>query len=159
MLGLMLIAALMAPHAQETKPVSPAPSSSREPPGPPARTEPLVSIEDEVLTNVKSQPLGAGTVGDLGAPDGFLRLVGDRIIRSSFEERYRVVVPDAVLEGPAANSDADGTGSAGAKPGPRKTGSAAEKQPMLVLLVATTALLALVAFAVIAIRGRSRSGP
>lgn len=150
MLPLVLIAALMLPGAQETKPVSPPVSPSVSPP---------LSIGDEVLRNVKSQPLGAGTVDDLAAPDDFLRRVSDRIIRSSFEERYRVVVPDKALEAPGAGGSPDTKpGAAPGAGGPKKSGSAAEKQSMIVLIVATTALLVLVAFAVLAIRGRSRSG-
>jgi hypothetical protein len=52
-------------------------------------------LEAEVLENVKGQPLGDGTVADLGLPDEFLRRVADRIVRSSYEERYRIVVRDA----------------------------------------------------------------
>ena len=49
-------------------------------------------IEAEVLANVKGQPLGEGTVADLALPDDFLRRVADRVVRASFEERYRIVV-------------------------------------------------------------------
>jgi hypothetical protein len=52
------------------------------------------AIEREVLDNVKHQPLGTGTVEDLAMPDDFLRRVADRVIRASFEERYRIVVKD-----------------------------------------------------------------
>jgi hypothetical protein len=51
-------------------------------------------LEAEVLDNVKAQPLADGTVADLALPDEFLRRVADRIVRSSYEERYRVVVRD-----------------------------------------------------------------
>ena len=49
-------------------------------------------IEAEVLANVRNQPLGEGTVDDLALPRAFLGRVADRIVRSSFEERYRIVV-------------------------------------------------------------------
>jgi hypothetical protein len=55
-----------------------------------------VEIENEVLENVKHQPLGDGTVEDLALPDDFLRRVADRIVRASYEERYRIVVRDPV---------------------------------------------------------------
>lgn len=61
---------------------------------PPPATEPKLSIEDEVLGNVKAQPIGPATVDDLAFPDAYLKRVSDRIIRSSFESRYRIVVPD-----------------------------------------------------------------
>lgn len=49
----------------------------------------------EVRKNIQDQPLGDGTVADLALPEEFLRRVADRIVRSSFEERYRIVVKDA----------------------------------------------------------------
>jgi hypothetical protein len=57
-------------------------------------------IEGEVIENVKRQPLGDGTVEDLALPADFVRRVADRIVRASYEERYRIVVRDA--EGPVA---------------------------------------------------------
>jgi len=48
----------------------------------------------EVLENIRNQPLGDGTVADLALPEDFLKRVADRIVRSSFEERYRIVVED-----------------------------------------------------------------
>lgn len=56
-------------------------------------------IELEVLENVKRQPLGDGTVEDLALPEEFLRRVADRIVRSSYEERYRIVVRDPAASG------------------------------------------------------------
>lgn len=52
------------------------------------------AIEREVLDNVKHQPLGTGTVEDLAMPEDFLRRLADRVIRTSYEERYRIVVKD-----------------------------------------------------------------
>ena len=62
------------------------------------------AIEREVLDNVKHQALGSGTVEDLAMPDDFLRRVADRVIRASFEERYRIVVNDGpgIRAGPGA---------------------------------------------------------
>lgn len=57
-------------------------------------------IEREVLENVRNQPLGDGTVADLALPEEFLRRVADRIVRSSFEERYRIVVEDEKAPAP-----------------------------------------------------------
>lgn len=78
-------------------PLQAPPNTAAAPPAPPQRT---VSIEDEVLTNVKAQPVGPVTVADLAYPDEYLRRVGDRIVRSSFESRYRVVVPDPKPQSP-----------------------------------------------------------
>lgn len=47
-----------------------------------------------MLENVRNQPLGDGTVADLALPEEFLRRVADRIVRSSYEERYRIIVKD-----------------------------------------------------------------
>jgi hypothetical protein len=55
---------------------------------------PAVSIEAEVLGQLKNQPLAKGTVDDLALPDEYLKRVADRIIRSTYEARYRIVVPD-----------------------------------------------------------------
>lgn len=63
------------------------------------------SIEEEVLSNVRSQPLGAGTVEDLALPEPFLRRIADRVVRSSFEERFRVVIADQELEEMARKHD------------------------------------------------------
>lgn len=60
---------------------------------PPAQT-PKIPIETEVLGNVKAQPIGTATLDDLALPDEYLKRVSDRVIRSSFESRYRIVVPD-----------------------------------------------------------------
>ncbi len=57
-------------------------------------------IEGEVIENVKRQPLGDGTVEDLALPADFVRRVADRIVRASYEERYRIVVRDEA--GPVA---------------------------------------------------------
>ena len=52
-------------------------------------------LEAEVRDNILNQRLGDGPVADLALPDEFLRRVADRIVRSSYEERYRIVVKDA----------------------------------------------------------------
>lgn len=62
----------------------------RVPQAPPSPAE----LEREVLENVRNQPLGDGTVADLALPEEFLRRVADRIVRSSYEERYRIIVKD-----------------------------------------------------------------
>lgn len=55
---------------------------------------PTVSIEDEVLGNIRAQTIGPATVADLALPEDFLRRVADRIVRSSYEERFRIVVDE-----------------------------------------------------------------
>jgi hypothetical protein len=58
------------------------------------------SPEAEVLTNLKAQAIGSATVADLDMPDEYLKRVAGRILRASFEENFRIVVPD---EKPAAD--------------------------------------------------------
>lgn len=55
---------------------------------PPSRE---ISVEEEVLGNIRAQRIGDHTVADLYLPDPFLRRIADRIIRDSFWERHRVV--------------------------------------------------------------------
>jgi hypothetical protein len=67
-----------------------------------------MSIENEVIANIVNQPIGSHAVADLNLPRPFLRRSADRIIRSSFEQRYRIVVDDAKpVSGQAASQPAD----------------------------------------------------
>jgi hypothetical protein len=75
---LLLELALLVPLAQEGAQPVPTPAQ----------------IEQEVFENVQHQPLGDGTVEDLALPAEFVRRVADRIVRASYEERYRIVVRD-----------------------------------------------------------------
>ncbi len=59
---------------------------------PPA--EPEVSVEDEVLANLRALDLGPVKLEALAMPDDYLRRVATRVIQSSFEERFRIVVAD-----------------------------------------------------------------
>lgn len=59
-----------------------------------APEKPAVSIEDEVLGNLEGLQIGPIHVADLALPEDFMRRISDRIIRSSFEDRYRIIVPD-----------------------------------------------------------------
>ncbi len=52
------------------------------------------SIQDQILNNLRSAPVGRHTLGDLNLPEDYLRRVGDRILRNSYEQQFRVVVPD-----------------------------------------------------------------
>jgi hypothetical protein len=88
---LELAAALALLRAQGAQTAPPVPTPSE--------------IEGEVIENVKRQPLGDGTVEDLALPADFVRRVADRIVRSSYEERYRIVVRDA--EGPVAPAESE----------------------------------------------------
>ena len=81
----------------------------------------------EVRGNVLNQPLGDGTVADLALPEEFVRRVADRIVRSSFEERYRIVVKGVEPRNPE----------------PSLPGLAAGKAVLITLAAAVVALLAI----------------
>jgi hypothetical protein len=101
---------------------------------------PQVSIEEEVLSNVKGQQIGPATVADLALPDDFLRRVGDRVIRTSYEERFRIVVPDPTPDATKA------TTSEPAKPTTQK--SAADGSISIGLIIGTIVLLGFVVWIV-----------
>lgn len=64
---------------------------------PPAAPE--VSVEDEVLANLHALDLGPVKLEALAMPDDYLRRVATRVIQSSFEDQFRIVVPDPKPEG------------------------------------------------------------
>lgn len=76
------------------------------------------AIEDEVLENLRGQELGPAAVRDLKLPEPFLRRVADRVIRTTFRERYRVVVAQTNPPVPAVRSDATGGTAEGNTVGP-----------------------------------------
>lgn len=53
-----------------------------------------ISIEQEVRRQVLDQPIGSHTVAALDLPEDFLQRVVGRIIRSSYQQRYHMVVRD-----------------------------------------------------------------
>jgi hypothetical protein len=69
-------------------------SQAQQEPPPPAAEEPKISVEDEVLANLNGLEIAPIHVADLALPEDFMRRVSDRIIRSSFEDSYRLIVPD-----------------------------------------------------------------
>jgi len=58
-------------------------------------SEPPASVEEEVRANVLAQPVGDHRVADYALPDAFVARIADRVICSSYQQRYRVVVHDA----------------------------------------------------------------
>lgn len=77
---------------------------------------------DEVLGNVRAQPLGPATVGDLALPEPFLRRYADRILRGAYEDQFRVVVDDSALPPAKEPTSSKRTSTATAAP----TGTATE---------------------------------
>lgn len=71
----------------------PLPSPAQQPAPSSQSTDPR-SIEDEVLANLLDHRIGDKTLADLAYPEDFLRRVADRIIRESFERRFRIVVDE-----------------------------------------------------------------
>lgn len=72
-----------------------------------------LSIENEVIANIVNQPIGDHSVADLNLPLPFLRRSADRIIRSSFEQRYRIVVDDTQ---PGAAQTSSSAGASATQP-------------------------------------------
>lgn len=50
-----------------------------------------LSVEDEVVQNITSQPVGRGTLADYHLPEEFLRRFADRIIRDTYRRRMHRV--------------------------------------------------------------------
>ena len=72
------------------------------------------SIEQDLLTRLKGQPIGQGSLETLNVPDAVLRRVADRIIRMDYQKRYRMVLRgDAAL---ADSSSAESSTAQGASP-------------------------------------------
>lgn len=49
---------------------------------------------DEVVRRILREPVGSRTLADFNYPDDYLHRVADRFVRSSFEQRFRMIVPD-----------------------------------------------------------------
>lgn len=75
---------------------------------------------EQVLANLRSQPVGNYTVAAYNLPEPFLRVVAERIVRASFEDNFRVVVND---------------GSSSTRPGPSRASDAAGDQRVIVRLL------------------------
>lgn len=60
-------------------------------------------VEAEVRDNILAQSIGPATIADLKLPEDFLRRVTDRVVRASYEERYRIVVRDETSTAPRAS--------------------------------------------------------
>jgi hypothetical protein len=73
---------------------------------------PDVSYEDQVLSNLQHKDIGPVKLESLALPPEYLRRVADRIIQSSFEEQFRIVVPDPKPMG--ADPNAQSTAADGA---------------------------------------------
>lgn len=146
LLALSAFASASVDSAQNTP--TPIPPTIAAPNEPEART---ISIEDEVLGNLKSQPIGPATLDDLALPEEFLKRVGDRVIRASFEERYRIVVPDPKPEDAKPAADAKATA-------PPKVEHPSSSSPMGLGLPVGTAIFAAFVAILVATRRRRAGG-
>jgi hypothetical protein len=86
---------------------------------------PAEAVEREVRENVRKQAVGNHSLEQFNLPPAFISRMADRIIRSSFEERYRIVVDDGSDGGEqatgaataaSAGSDAEHGGDAAVAP-------------------------------------------
>jgi len=162
----MASSVIAAPSAHASAAVTRVDSAQSTPPAPPPSVAApaekgdqaekevrTISIEDEVLGNLKAQPIGPATLGDLALPDDFLKRIGDRVIRSSFEDRYRIVVPDPKPEDATKPADA----AQGTTTTVVTTSSSSARR--LGLPIGTGIFVVLLAALVLARRRRSRGCP
>lgn len=110
---------------------------------------------DEVLGNVRAQPLGPATVGDLALPEPFLRRYADRILRGAYEDQFRVVIDDSALppareptSSKSAPNAATGTATTDSKRGSSPPGAPSSSTSTLRLVVGGACGLALVVWLV-----------
>jgi hypothetical protein len=89
-----------------------------------AHDSPAEAVEREVRENIRRQSVGNHALEQFNMPPSFISRVADRIIRSSFEDRYRIVVDDGGGEQTTSAVTAAPTGSAavlGAEEGAERT--------------------------------------
>jgi hypothetical protein len=106
------------------------------------------SMQDQVLNNLRNSPVGNHTLEALQLPEDHLRRVADRILRSSYEQQFRVVVPDGrpTTTGPA---ELPAIAEIGRLPAPRPS-----PWPAIVTAALGVCALAAVIIAVQAVRAR-----
>ncbi|MCH8965255.1 MAG: tetratricopeptide repeat protein, partial [Planctomycetes bacterium] len=108
-------------RATELAPQWPAPQSMlRELTAPPA-VVPDQRVEAEVLTQMLDQPIGRQTLAALNLPEEFLGRAVDRVIRSSYRQRFHVVVQDDAAAAPP------GEGLSETANAPTQTGAVGEQ--------------------------------
>lgn len=95
------VALVLAPaiSAQSSKPDAPAHDPAHLSPEHAGPSQPE-EVEAEVRRNIAAQSIGPATIADLELPEEFLRRVTDRVVRASYEERYRIVVRDDAASAP-----------------------------------------------------------
>jgi hypothetical protein len=114
----------------------------------PAAGAPATPIQ-EVVQNLRAEPLGAGMLEDLSIPDELLQRIADRILRESFEQHFRAVLR-ASAESPGADA------GPGAGPQPDETGPARGAAQRVLDGLALAALAVLVVLGITAWRVRAR---
>ena len=106
-------------------------------------------MQDQVLSNLRNSPIGNHTLETLQLPGDYLGRVADRILRSSFEQQFRVVVPDGTSAARAADAKLPIIGEIEELPA-----SGRSPWPTLVAIALGLCLLAAVIIAVKAVRAR-----
>lgn len=94
--------------------VANGPAYAQTAPGPDPQLSP--SIEQDLLTRLKGQPIGQGTLESVDVPDEFLRRVADRIIRMDYQKRYRMVLRSDVAHADSSSHTAEPTTAPGSTP-------------------------------------------
>lgn len=90
-----MLVGLPCPRGVSDNAPPPTSAPASQPAAPGSSTRPSIdALQSEVVDNIRGQRIGAATIADLQLPDDFLRRAADRIIRLSYEQRYRVVVAE-----------------------------------------------------------------
>lgn len=128
---------------------------------PPPPEERIPSVMEEVLGNIRAQPIGPATVADLALPEPFLRRFADRVILQSFEDNFRVIIADEPdpehehdeekEEGPAPSTTASvpGTAPRPEEPAGTQPGAGFAAGPTLRILLGAVGLVLLLAVIVL----------
>ncbi len=92
------------PSERPARPIHPALPGAHVAPEGPTSAEVLRATQDQVIANLRAQPLGLATAESLNMPEEFLRRVASRIIRQSFAQSFRRVEPTPEPKGFGAGS-------------------------------------------------------
>lgn len=79
-------------------------------------TEAPLSVEDEVLGNIRGQRVGPATIADFAQPEAFHRRFADRVILAWYSERFRAIVADPPDPNASTAKPADPSPTTPAKP-------------------------------------------
>lgn len=127
----------------------------------PTSPDPAFAIEQEIRANILNQTVGSASVADLGLPDEFVRRFADRVVRSSFEDRYRIVVASAPSTQPDATPSASTpalTNTPSATPPPTTPATTKQTNAKVELFVIMGGAIVVIILAATAVRRAKSKG-